>query len=50
MLYVTHPDGNTTVYAHLEEFKGLVGDYIRKERHNRKVSEIDLTFAPVSFQ
>ncbi|GIL21597.1 MAG: hypothetical protein BroJett042_01100 [Bacteroidota bacterium] len=49
VLYVTHPDGNTTVYAHLEEFKGPVGDYIRKERYNRKVSEIDLTFAPGQF-
>ncbi|MCC6835321.1 MAG: M23 family metallopeptidase [Cytophagales bacterium] len=49
VLYVTHPDGNTTVYAHLEEFKGLVGEYIRKERYKRKVSEIDLEFAPNQF-
>lgn len=49
VLYVTHPDGNTTVYAHLEEFKGEVGDYIRKERYKRKVSEIDLEFTPNQF-
>ncbi|MBX2894018.1 MAG: M23 family metallopeptidase [Cyclobacteriaceae bacterium] len=49
VLYVTHPDGNTTVYAHLEEFKGAVGDFIRKERYKRKVSEIDLEFTPNQF-
>ncbi|MCW5911308.1 MAG: M23 family metallopeptidase [Cyclobacteriaceae bacterium] len=49
VLYVTHPDGNTTVYAHLEEFKGAVSDYIDHERYRRKVSEIDLTFAPDQF-
>jgi hypothetical protein len=50
VLYVTHPDGNTTVYAHLDEFKGAVGDFIRKERYTRKVSEIDLSFAPNQFK
>ncbi len=49
VLHVTHPDGNTTVYAHLDQFKGAVGDFIRKERYARKVSEIDLTFAPNQF-
>lgn len=50
VLYVTHTDGNTTVYAHLDEFKGAVGDYIRKERYSRKVSETDLTFLPNQFK
>jgi hypothetical protein len=50
VLYVTHPDGNTTVYAHLDEFKGAVGDFIRKERYTRKVSEIDLTFTANQFK
>ena len=50
VLYVTHPDGNTTVYAHLDEFKGAVGDFIRKERYTRKVSEIDLAFTPNQFK
>jgi hypothetical protein len=49
VLFVTHADGNTTVYAHLEEFKGAVGDYIRNERYKRKVSEINLEFAPNQF-
>jgi len=49
VLFITHPDGNTTVYAHLEEFKGAVGDYVRRERYARKVSEIDLLFNPNQF-
>src|SRR3954464_1565882 len=24
VLYITHPDGNTTLYAHLDQFKGEV--------------------------
>lgn len=49
VLYVSHRDGNTTVYAHLEEFKGAVGEYILKERYARKTSEIDLVFQPNQF-
>lgn len=49
VLFITHPDGNTTVYAHLDEFKGSVGDYVRRERYTRKVSEIDLMFNPNQF-
>lgn len=49
VLFVAHPDGNTTVYAHLEEFKGAVAEYIQQERYKRKVSEIDLEFAPNQF-
>lgn len=49
VLYVTHPDGNTTLYAHLDEFKGAVGDWVRRERYSRKVSEIDLQFSQHQF-
>ncbi len=49
VLYVTHSDGNTTLYAHLDEFKGAVGEFIRRERYARKVSEIDLQFNPGQF-
>lgn len=48
-LYVTHPDGNFTVYGHLENFKGAVDEYIRKERYRRKTSAIDLYFRQGQF-
>ena len=49
VLFITHPDGNTTVYAHLDEFKGAVGNFVRQERYTRKISEIDLQFSPNQF-
>jgi Peptidase family M23 len=49
VLYVTHPDGNTTVYGHLDKFKGAVGDYVLKERYRRKQSSIDLEFSASIF-
>lgn len=49
VLYVTHPDGNTTLYGHLDKFKGAVGDYVLKERYRRKQSTIDLEFSPGTF-
>jgi len=44
VLYVSHPDGTTTLYGHLDRFNGLVGDYILKERYRRKTSDIELFF------
>lgn len=49
VLYINHPDGNTTVYGHLDSFKGAVGDYVLKERYRKKRSSIDLDFAPGIF-
>lgn len=49
VLYITHPDGNTTLYAHLDAILGVLGDSVRRERYNRKVSEIDLTFPENKF-
>jgi hypothetical protein len=49
VLYITHPDGNTTLYAHLNEFKGKLGTHVRQEQYNRKTFEIDLRFGPNDF-
>ena len=49
VLYVTHPDGTTTLYGHLDKFSGAVGDYILKERYRRKTSDIDLVFKEGQF-
>ena len=49
VLYITHPDGNTTLYGHLDRFKGAVGDYILRERYKRKRSDIDIDFSPTQF-
>jgi len=49
VIYITHPDGNTTLYAHLDSFNGALGQYVLQERYNRKTSEIDLTFPENQF-
>lgn len=49
VIYITHPDGYTTLYAHLEKFKGALYDYVLKERYRRKSSEIDLYFREDQF-
>lgn len=49
VLLIKHPDGYTTLYAHLNEFLGPVGTHIREERYRRRQSEIDLTFSPNQF-
>jgi hypothetical protein len=49
VLYVTHPDGNVTLYGHLNEFKEPVQSYVRQERYRRKVSTIDLYFRKDQF-
>lgn len=41
-IYVTHPNGYTTVYAHLREFKGDIYDYARTQQYARKKHDIDV--------
>jgi len=49
VIYVTHPDSNTTLYAHLNEFKGKLGDHVRRKQYDQKTFEIDLRFSPGEF-
>ncbi len=46
VLYVTHPDGNTSVYGHLDKFKGKIDYDIKVEQYKRKSFEIELLFKP----
>lgn len=49
VMYITHPDGNTTLYAHLDKFKGPIGKHILEEQYRLKSGEIDLFFKPDQF-
>ncbi len=40
-LYVAHPNGYTTVYAHLSRFKGEIASYVRRSQYDRKSFAID---------
>jgi len=48
-VYITHPDGNTTLYGHLDQFKSDLAQYVRAEKYKKKVSEINLNFTTTQF-
>lgn len=50
IIYITHPDGNTTLYAHLNNFKGSIAKYVLDEQYKRKSFSIDLSFTEEQFQ
>ena len=41
-LYVTHPNGTTSVYGHLSRFRKDIADFVFSERHRLKQSRVDL--------
>lgn len=49
VIYIRHPDGNTTLYAHLDQFKGPIAKHILEEQYRLKSGEIDLYFEPGQF-
>lgn len=49
VIYITHPDGYSTIYAHLDRFKGDLGEYILKEHYRLRSANINLYFKPDQF-
>lgn len=45
-IYVTHPNGYTTVYGHLQKGSGKIQDYIIKSHYKEKAFEIELFLKP----
>ena len=41
-LYITHPNGYTTVYAHLQKFSPEIEEYVRKSQYDKKKFTITL--------
>lgn len=48
-IYVKHPDGYTTLYGHLDKFKGDLAKYVLKEQYRKRSSSINLYFKPGQF-
>lgn len=42
VLYVTHPNGYTTVYAHLKKFSPKIETFIKKMQYEKETFEIEL--------
>lgn len=41
-LYVTHPNGFTSVYGHLKRFTGAIAEFVRKRQYAEKSYEVEL--------
>lgn len=41
-LYIKHPNGYTTVYAHMHEFTDEVNEYVKKNQYSRKSFGVNL--------
>ncbi|MFL2572959.1 MAG: M23 family metallopeptidase [Flavobacteriales bacterium] len=41
-LYINHPDGKTSVYAHLQKFSKKIDTIVKKEHYKRKQFEINI--------
>ena len=41
-LYIEHPNGLATVYAHLEEFSEEIENYVNQEQYSRQSFDVDL--------
>lgn len=47
-LYVSHPDGTTTVYAHLKSFSKKIAAYVKRRQYEMESFKVDLTVEPDS--
>lgn len=46
VIYITHPNGLVTVYAHLRHFNRAIADYMRRQQYARQTFELELTPLP----
>ncbi len=47
-LYILHPNGYTTVYAHLQRYAGKIEEYVKENQYKKETFEIEL-FPEASF-
>ncbi len=41
-LYIMHPNGFTTVYAHLQRYAGKIEEYVKQNQYRRETFEIEM--------
>ncbi len=42
-VYIDHPDGHTSVYAHLQQFEGEIALYVKKQQYKQESFEVNLS-------
>lgn len=45
-LYISHPDGTTTVYGHLQRFSKKIADYVKQKQYELESFKVDLSLEP----
>lgn len=45
-LYITHPDGTTTVYGHLQKFSDKIAAYAKDKQYEQESFNVNLVLAP----
>lgn len=45
-LYITHPDGTTTVYGHLQKFSKKITAYLKEKQYEQESFNVNLTLTP----
>ena len=48
-LYITHPNGYTTLYAHLNDFAPEIQKYVKEKQYEQKRWDVDLQLPPSKF-
>ena len=48
-IYITHPNGYTTLYAHLNDFVPALQRYLRKEQYEKKHWDVYIQLSPTQF-
>ncbi len=46
-IYITHPNGYTTVYGHIERFSPQIEQLVRNYQYQQKSFEVDFTLTPL---
>ena len=49
-LYVTHPNGYTTVYMHLQNYEGKIAEFVKDYQYKHKCYTFDYTFPKPEIQ
>ncbi|WP_312399632.1 M23 family metallopeptidase [Chryseobacterium sp.] len=49
VVYVTHPNGYTTVYAHLNKYFDKLDEYVKEQQYKDEKWEQDISFSPNQF-
>ena len=49
-LYIVHPEGYMTVYAHMQNFSKSVADYVKKQQYVKQSANVDLYLGPETFK